>query len=157
EDAKRAIAAVAVLAVRDGEKPLVARDPDDRGALRVRVHELRFGVFTDEIDRRSLVAAGAADDLERGCDRDPRAVCGRELLEDRLGSAAAEQLDAEMAELVALRVVEPVDALPRRIEARRDHVPRAGGAVGDLAVLVRRAVPRVDLVLAARVRRVDEA
>ena len=157
EDAQSAVAAVAVLAVGDREEALVARDADHGRALRMRIDELRFRVVPDEVDRRAFLAPRPTHDLERRGDRDARAVCRRELLEDRLGSAAAEELDAEMAELVALRVVEPVDALPGGIEARRDHVAGAGGAVGDLPVLVRRAVPRVDLELPAGVRDVHEA
>src|SRR5207248_7604841 len=157
EDAQSAVAAVAVLAVGDREEALVARDADHGRALRMRIDELRFRVVPDEVDRRAFVAPRPTHDLEGRGDRDARAVCRWELLEDRLGSAAAEELDAEVAELVALRVVEPVDALPGGIEARRDHVAGAGGAVGDLPVLVRRAVPRVNLELPAGVRDVDEA
>ena len=156
EDPQRAVAAVAVLAVRDREEPLVTRDPHHRGALRVLVNELRLGVVTDEVDRRALVAARAADDLERRRDRDARAVRRRELLEDRLGPAAAEQLDAEVAQLVSLRVGEPVDVLSGGIETRWDHVAGAGGAIGDLPMFVRGAFPRVDLELAALVRGVDK-
>jgi hypothetical protein len=64
EDAESAIPAVAVLAVCDREEPLVARDADDSGALRMRVDKLRRGAVSDEIDRRPLVAARSADDLE---------------------------------------------------------------------------------------------
>src|SRR2546430_9901722 len=88
----------------------------------MRIDELRFRVVPDDVDRRAFVAPRPTHDLEGRGDRDTRAVCRWELLEDRLGPTPAKELDAEMTELVALGVVEPVDALPGGTEARRGPV-----------------------------------
>src|SRR5581483_1422828 len=152
---QRAIAAVAVLGVREHDQRLIPREISDARALRVPVEQpVRAPTVDDEVRARALVAARPADDREAAAEREAGAVRRRELRGDRLAPAAGEPFADPAAELVPLRVVEPPHALARRLQPRWDAIARALRSVGQLAMRVRAAVPGMHLELPAEVREV---
>jgi len=157
DHAHRRVPAVAVLAVRDRDERLVAREVGDVRALWVCVDSPRRSAVLQDVDRRALVAARATEDGDRSTDGEPAAVRRGEVNGERGARAARERLAPPMAELVPLRVVEPEDVLPARVEPRWNSEAGALGPVGQLAACPGTAIPGVDLELPALVGDVHDA
>ena len=109
DDADRAVAAVAVLGMRDREECLVGREVGDGRALWMFVDKSRRLALAEDVHRGALVAARPAEDREARSRGEPRAVRRREVGGDRLAGSAGEWRADPAAELVPLLVVEPPD------------------------------------------------
>lgn len=149
-DADGRVPGVTVLGVRDREQPFVAGQRGDTGVVLARVEPLGLAVGVHE--QLAAVVGRDADRGEAVPDFEARRVAVVHVGQRGFGGTTGEGLALPGPELVAVGVVEPPD---RRAVGRGGGVHRAVGAVGDLAVLTRRAVPRVDLPDAAGVRHVD--
>ena len=157
KDPERGVAGVAVLAVRDRDERLVAREAGDVRVLRVRVDPPWPGAVAEHEDGRPFAVARAPEDAEGSSDREASAVRRGEVGGDHRCHATRERLSTPVAQLVALRVVEPEDLLACRIGLRRDAVARPLRTIGEAATRAAPAIPRVDLELSALVGDVDDA
>jgi len=154
EDPERAVARIAVLAVRHDEELLVGGERADGGGLAMGVEAPR-SALRRQVDGRALVA-GAPDDREAGPDRRVRRVRRREI-GGRACRAALERLHPPQPELAPAVVIPPPGLVALWIDARRHAVAGALGARGEPALDARREIERVDLERAFVIRAVHEA
>ena len=154
EHAERRVPAVAVLAVGDGQQPLVPGQPLHARVLAVRVEPLDRAVAGGQPDPAAGVGGRAHDReaaAERQAGRVARLHAGRR--RPRVGPAL-ERLRPPRPRLVPALVVEPPDGPALRVERAG---PRALRPAGHLPARAGRPVPRVQLEAAALVGVVDEA
>ncbi len=125
EDADRAVAGVAVLAVDEREELLIRRQEADTRGLAVRVQPAR-AALGHQIERRAI-RRRSSDDREAGAERGVGGVRGSEIGRDAI-RAAFERLRAPHAELAPFVVVPPPDLVALR-RTLRDASLDPGGEV----------------------------